>query len=853
MSIRVSVIMPCYNVADTLERAINSILMQNVDFEYEIVAVDDCSTDSTLEMLETFADKYSFFRVIRHSENKGNAISFYDGLCASKGDYFCVLDGDDYYTLPNKFQKQVGFLDADVKEEYVGCCHYFVIDLGKGNVSVPDCMTFDEFNYTDFMTQSAGYFHTATHMYRNIFRGNVPEYFRQVIYRGDTPRTTFHLMFSGGKIKILNFVASAYVYTYEGIWSSMNQNKQFEYQINYLNHLDTTVTSPFEHMAVDIIRTRNQNMLKSAKTELRRYPQKTIEECLRRAYRYAQVYSFREKDYFLKGVYNSEYLDTLCASLGVVHRINHPEHIQKSAIDKRLAIMIWQLNPQGGGLFREVSEIIEMYPEWEISVIVTDGNSSVEEAKKIWQQYGNVEICKVPSDCEDTLSFLSEHFCAFQPEKLYSYCSHSDVFSVAAIQQGVCRNICLYSYDHGYLTGLENPFIDKIVAKRPVDYTLLINNFDKDRILYIPTWNIRKPVGELKYVPFKDHDKLITASCAARFYKVDGGWPYRYEDMIVALLKKSGGRHYHIGEISEKRLALIMEHLEKEGVSRERFVNIPWVDNLPQFMLENQIDVFVEPFPTVSYKVTLDMLSVGIPVIAFDAVYRMGITDFVYEGAMRWRSEEEFVDILCGVTKEDLLEQSVQALKYFEETHSFETIKPYIVNDESFDMPQRWKIADPNIRDIKTQSRLFLDCCRIQIMSDVAISTMPKRPGSETLPDSINKKMEMKRKADRAKHQKACFDEAEAIRQSATFKLGYAIMYVPRMIKLFLKTASKDGLRVAIREVKKPNALLPRYNDGQVEMIHYQNCTCLKLGRVIALPYRIVKKIYRMLNAWASE
>ena len=142
--------------------------------------------------------------------NQGNAVSFYDALCAAQGDYFCVLDGDDYYTLPDKYQKQVDFLDADVKQRYVGCCHYFVIDTENGNVSVPDCMAFDEFNYTDFITQRAGYFHTTTHMYRHIFRGNVPELYRQKIYRGDTPRTIFHMMFSGGKIKILPFVASAY-------------------------------------------------------------------------------------------------------------------------------------------------------------------------------------------------------------------------------------------------------------------------------------------------------------------------------------------------------------------------------------------------------------------------------------------------------------------------------------------------------------------------------------------------------------------------------------------------------------------------------------------------------------------
>ena len=204
---KLSVIMPCYNVADTIDRALLSIQMQKTDKSYEIIAVDDASTDQTLKILEAHAATNKSIRILKHDVNQGNAVSFYDALCTAKGDYFCVLDGDDYYTLPNKFEKQLSFLEQDTQKKYVGCCHYFIIDTGNGNVHVPDCQSFDEFNYTDFLTMHAGYFHTATHMFRNIFRGNVPQYYRQNVYRGDTPRTLFHLMFSGAKIKILPFVA----------------------------------------------------------------------------------------------------------------------------------------------------------------------------------------------------------------------------------------------------------------------------------------------------------------------------------------------------------------------------------------------------------------------------------------------------------------------------------------------------------------------------------------------------------------------------------------------------------------------------------------------------------------------
>ena len=83
------------------------------------------------------------------------------GLKAAEGEYFCVLDGDDYYTIPDKLQRQIDFFDLDQKEEYVAVATQFIIDLGNGMVSVPDRSSYTEFSYADFLTQHSGYYHTA--------------------------------------------------------------------------------------------------------------------------------------------------------------------------------------------------------------------------------------------------------------------------------------------------------------------------------------------------------------------------------------------------------------------------------------------------------------------------------------------------------------------------------------------------------------------------------------------------------------------------------------------------------------------------------------------------------------------
>ncbi len=856
---KLSVIMPCYNVSDTIDRAVRSIAMQQVNFEYEIIAIDDASTDETYAALQRLSAQLPALRILRNESNQGNAISFYRGLSEAQGDYFCVLDGDDYYTLPNKFQKQADFLDADVKQAYVGCCHYFVIDVGEGQVSVPDCVSFDEFNYTDFLTQHAGYFHTATHMYRHIFRGNVPEYYKQKIYRGDTPRTVFHLMFSGGRIKILNFVASAYVFTYEGIWSSMDQKKQYEYQINYLNHLDQTVNTPMEHACVAALREKNEKMLVDAPDEKRRYPEKSIEACLARMFRYAQIYAFREKDYFLKNVYSSEYLDTLCASLGVIYRIHHPECIQKAVQKKHLVILMWQLNPHGGGLFREITELLQIYADWQIKVVVTDRASDIGPAKDLWAALPQVELVKVPADCQDTLGFLSNILCDFQPEKLYDYCGHVDVYSSAAIQDGPCKNLCLYSYDHGFLTGLQNPFLHRIIAKRPADYTMLTHNFGEERILYIPTWNILDHApSSLTYEPFAQHTKLITASGAARFYKLEGGWPYRYEDFIIALLKETGGIHYHIGDIPQERMEQLQRHMAEAGVEQDRLIHIPWVDHLAQFFLEKHVDVFIEPFPTVSYKMTLDLLAAGIPVIAFDAVKRMEMADFLYPQAFKWRSKEQFIDILTHLTPEELRNHSHWAKDYFQHNHSLALIAPCILGDTSLLIPEKVHLTDLNIIDIRTQERLYQDCSRFQIMSDTPISGNPNRPGTKPsappkeaplTPKLPDKATETIKETPSAADDKALRARTEALRQSRTYKLGYGVTYWPRTLKLFLRLLPEKGFANAWKAAHQTDELTGRLiTDAALELAYVESGICMRVGRFLTLPYRGMRALLSWLT-----
>lgn len=89
-----SVLIPVYNTSKYLDECIQSVLAQSED-DYEIVLVDDGSTDNSGEICDSYAEKYSSIRVI-HKQNEGLLMTRRRGFQEAKGDYFVCLDSDDY-------------------------------------------------------------------------------------------------------------------------------------------------------------------------------------------------------------------------------------------------------------------------------------------------------------------------------------------------------------------------------------------------------------------------------------------------------------------------------------------------------------------------------------------------------------------------------------------------------------------------------------------------------------------------------------------------------------------------------------------------------------------------------------
>ena len=131
----ISVLIPSYNRADLLPRALESVWRQEFD-DMEVLVVDDGSSDGTVTWLDGQSKKHSNLRYVVHNRNKGEAAARNTALREARGTYIAFLDSDDEW-LPGKLRAQMQYLDA-APPEIAGVITASYSDDGKTRVVLDD-------------------------------------------------------------------------------------------------------------------------------------------------------------------------------------------------------------------------------------------------------------------------------------------------------------------------------------------------------------------------------------------------------------------------------------------------------------------------------------------------------------------------------------------------------------------------------------------------------------------------------------------------------------------------------------------------------------------------------------------
>jgi len=220
-TVKLSVCMITYGHEKYLRQAIEGVLMQECDFEIELIIANDSSPDQTDNVVEDILKshtKSSKIKYFKQDKNIGMMPNFIFALKQCSGNYIALCEGDDYWTDSLKLQKQVDFLENNL--DYVVCYH--------------DCSVVDQFNdlkvisflqnykndYKENDLKKGAWLPTLTRCFRNVIQ-EFPSFYEKVNC-GDLFLTSF--LGSYGKAKYLDFNGACYREHSGGVWSKVDED-----------------------------------------------------------------------------------------------------------------------------------------------------------------------------------------------------------------------------------------------------------------------------------------------------------------------------------------------------------------------------------------------------------------------------------------------------------------------------------------------------------------------------------------------------------------------------------------------------------------------------------------------------
>ncbi len=222
----VSVLVITYNHEDYLARALDSILMQKTDFDFDIIVGEDASSDSTRGILQDYAGRYpSKIRPIFNECNRGMMGNLRQVIEESSARYLALLEGDDYWIDDLKLQKQYDLMNAHPEIRLCGhrTRHYREDDDTEQECNLP--LSDDEvtiFGIERLFSENL-FLHTSSYFFRGHDTSRLAEYLGDFEI-GDIPLLLFFAQ--QGPIALLGDCMSVYRVTGRGVWSGVGDTTQ---------------------------------------------------------------------------------------------------------------------------------------------------------------------------------------------------------------------------------------------------------------------------------------------------------------------------------------------------------------------------------------------------------------------------------------------------------------------------------------------------------------------------------------------------------------------------------------------------------------------------------------------------
>ncbi len=254
---RVSVVTNTYNHEHYIAQAVESALMQKAQFDYEILIGEDCSSDSTRKIVCEYAARNpSRIRLLLHPSNVGGPASFKQLLAESRGEFVSILEGDDYWTCPDKLQKQVSFLD--LHPECALCFHNAlriyedgsrvpVVYTGAGQTRISALEDLWQHNFIA----------TCTAMFRKDVLGDFPEWYYDLPL-GDW--ALWILCAQYGKIGYIDEILGVHRIHSRGLWSGLDSIQKLEGLIAFYETMNANLDFRFNDIVEHWVSARRKQL-----------------------------------------------------------------------------------------------------------------------------------------------------------------------------------------------------------------------------------------------------------------------------------------------------------------------------------------------------------------------------------------------------------------------------------------------------------------------------------------------------------------------------------------------------------------------------------------------------------------
>lgn len=223
-----SIVVATYGHEQYIGEALDSILMQETKYKYEVLVGEDASPDSTRDILKEYEKKYPLvFTIFYRKKNMGARSNVKDLLSRCKGKYIIHLEGDDFWLDADKIEKQIEFLESH--KEYIAVSHNCkVVDKESRPTGekYPECKD-SEYSLGHYASNILPG-HTATVMYRNCYINELfdTSLLKSNLMPGD--RLLYFTLICNGRIYCMQECKSAYRYVTDS-GTSYSATVHYEY------------------------------------------------------------------------------------------------------------------------------------------------------------------------------------------------------------------------------------------------------------------------------------------------------------------------------------------------------------------------------------------------------------------------------------------------------------------------------------------------------------------------------------------------------------------------------------------------------------------------------------------------